>query len=139
MHRLLLLALTLTGCAQLGLSCTEMGCVGTLSIYLSRELTSDASVVVELDGASVDCPVNPAGGTPSVGCAVVSGDGGAVITIDSGSVAFEEVLVRISEGGAEAVEYAVTPEWGERYYPNGKACDGVDGGCVGGEANLALE
>lgn len=133
------LALLLTGCAQLGLACTEMGCIGSLGIHLSRALADDAVVQVDLDGELRDCLVNPEGGQPATGCLVTEGDEGPEISVQMGGVVYDEVEVRISEGGADPVSYTVAPLWGEPWYPNGKACDGEDGGCVSGEADLVLD
>lgn len=139
MNRVLLFLPLAVGCAQLGLVCTEMGCVGTLTVTLSRALADDAVVTVDLDGEVLDCPVDPEGGQPTTGCEVRTEDAGQVLRVSSGSTAWEEVVVSVSEGGAAAVDHVLTPEWGERFYPNGKACDGPDGGCVSGEADLDLD
>lgn len=133
MYRLPLL-LALAGCEALGLACTEMGCIGTLTIFLSRPLADGALVTATVDGETVDCPP---GDEVLEGCILTTVDGEAAIQMRTGGTAWEMVDLDIDEGGGPAT-YQVNPTWGDRWFPNGEACDGPDGGCVSGEADLAL-
>lgn len=124
------------GCHALGLVCTEMGCIGSLTIVLSRPLADDAVVSIDLGPDGVfDC--TPSGDT-FTGCSLTEEGGEPAIVVQPGAGEPETVVVEIGEGGAEPAAYDVEVTWGDRWYPNGKACDGPDGGCVSGEGFLQL-
>ena len=131
--RTLLLVL---GSWAVGGCCTDAGCTGLLTIHLDRALSTDAVVSVDLgDGTVVDClsTSDPSGDGD---CTFGPSDGEEVITVQLGT---EEppatALVRISEGGDEAVEHEVQVTASEPYSPNGKRCDPT---CTGGRADLVL-
>jgi hypothetical protein len=134
----LAVALGLAGCNALGLACEEMGCQGTLTVLLDRLPTEDAALSVDLGDGPLACGV--AGATTEPLCAIEDGDEGPVLSVWVGmGQAPEVVTVSVSEGGAPAVDHELSVAWGEPWYPNGKACDGKDGGCRSGEAELALD
>lgn len=134
MFRPLLVLPLVAGCVELGLACTEMGCIGTLTVHLSRPLADDAVVSVEVDGEPRACAIDA--DDYGTDCALADGEDGPTVSIRTGSRAYEHVVVTIEEAGAIVFDDEIDPEWGEVYYPNGKACDGPDGGCIGGEADL---
>jgi hypothetical protein len=79
-------------------------------------------------------------GAEEAGCVLTNDADGASLEIRVGmGQAPEVVTVSVSEGGAPAVGHELDVAWGEPWYPNGKACDGEDGGCRSGEAELALD
>ncbi|MES2643641.1 MAG: hypothetical protein V4850_29415 [Myxococcota bacterium] len=124
MTRLLLLAVPLlAGC----LSCTDMACVGMLAITFDGELPDGAEVTVLLDGEPVACDGEQ--------CELRE-DGFGLVVILFGSDE-PEVVVRITTAGADE-DHPVSPTWDAPYFPNGEVCDGKDGGCLGGEATLAV-
>lgn len=120
-----------SGCHALNFSCTEVGCQGTLTVFLDRALAGDAVVTVSFAGEDVTC-------APDGACEVAEVDGQPAITIRTPMGVPEETWsLAISEGGAPAVPYEVTPVWDdETFYPNGEGCDD---GCTSGEAELALD
>lgn len=124
----------LVGCQAVGLACTEMGCAGSITILLDRAPTEGAGIEVDLgDG---DVRICTSGGDPS-SCTLDTTDGDVVLEIGvpMGS-APETIVVTVDEGAVIDHDVAIT--WGEPYYPNGKACDGADGGCAAGEGALTL-
>ena len=126
-------------CNALGLSCTDMGCSGTLTVFLDRAPAADAVITMDVgDGESYVCGF--ATETQQPLCTLEEIDGAPVLSMTVGmGQAPETVTVTVSEAGAEPVDHLVTVEWGEPWYPNGKACDGKDGGCSAGDGDLSLD
>lgn len=129
----------LAGCA---FNCTEIGCSGSLSVYLAGA-TADGEWSLELtkDGVTRACTVSLPGGEPvcsdPLDVEVDSGGMNMVWTTAMGE-AGEEVQVRVSHDGLLLVDESFVPDWSEPYYPNGKACD--DGfGCVTASADFSVE
>jgi hypothetical protein len=134
----LAVGLGLAGCRAIGLMCTDMGCQGTLTVLLDRLPTEDAAVTLDLGDGPLDCGV--ATETTEPLCGIEDGEDGPSLRVWVGmGQAPEVVTVSVSEGGAPAVEHDLDVTWGEPWYPNGEACDGKDGGCRSGEAELALD
>ncbi|MEQ1731400.1 MAG: hypothetical protein ABL982_23770 [Vicinamibacterales bacterium] len=135
--RWIALALVGLGCEGVGLSCTEMGCTGTWTVSIDRALAEDAVVTVDLgDGDLRTCAVTAEPYSP---CAIREVNGAAMLEVQVGmGQAPDTATVSIGEGGAEPTDYPVSITWGPATYPNGKACDGADGGCRSGESELSL-
>ncbi len=133
--KLALAAAVLTGCQGLGLSCTEMGCQGSLTIWLDRDLSEDAIVELEQGARFVECSFDAEYADT---CNVTMVDGQlAIVVMTSMSEPPESYVVAISEGGADPVVYDVFPDWSDDvFYPNGEACGG---GCTSGEAEILLD
>lgn len=137
---LLSLGLSLTG-AGCGLSCTEVGCTGSLEVTFTNVTLEDGAYRVEADLS---------GGTEAVSFDV---EGGVALPPEDGWVSVEivgadlvatfgtgmdetasSVAVRLLDADdAVLVEGEVSPDWSDPDYPNGKACGG---GCVSGSAAL---
>lgn len=124
----------LAGCSSLGLACTEVGCFGSLVITLDRAPVTDAVITVDV-GDGETWPCLPEAEAMDTICTIE--DASLQIATGMGSPALDVVIVAVDEG-AGAVEHEVEVTWGEPYYPNGKACDGRDGGCRSGEGSLTL-
>jgi hypothetical protein len=132
--RMMLLGVwSVAGCDVFGRSCTLMGCSGTLTIFLDRDLAEDAEVVVDVgfetacssDGTELNCQIGHVEGQPALIVSTAMGE-----PVDT-------VFVSISEGGEPAIDHEVDPVWdGEAFYPNGKQCGGS---CTSGEADLQLD
>ena len=137
MMALMGMGLALPGCAMLGLSCTEMGCAGALSVLMDGALAEGGSYEVAVEGLSVEPCVFSLPLQGYEDCASVDEDGQLVVSffIPMGA-APDEVTLVLFEDGEEAVRAVEAPSYGEPYYPNGKACDG--GGCRTGEATFTL-
>ena len=125
----------LGGCQAIGLSCTMMGCSGLLTVNLDREPIEGAVVEVDLgDGEVILC----ASGAEEAGCVLTNDADGASLEIRVGmGQAPDAIVVTVAEGD-EVTDYDVPVTWGEPFFPNGRACDGADGGCAEGEGDLAL-
>lgn len=132
--RLLLALALLPGCAAVGLACTEMGCSGTLTIFVDGALPDGATVEVILGDVAEACAVADENWG---GCSIAAD--GATIAVGTGmGEPPGEVTVVITPVDSAATEHTLEPDWGDSHYPNGKACDGPDGGCVSGEVDLVL-
>lgn len=132
------LAVGLAGCQALGLSCTEMGCTGTLTVLLDRMPTEDAVITLDLGDGATAC--GTATETTEPLCVIEDGEFGPSLSMMVGMGQDPpEIEVSVSEGGAPAEVSTLPVTWGEPWYPNGKACDGEDGGCRSGDAELALD
>lgn len=123
----------LSGCA---LSCNEMGCSGSLTVFLDRALADGSTVSIDLGDGAMDCVVDTE--TSLNGCILTDVDGSPAIVASTYMGQAPETASLLIDEGAGAVTYDVTPTWSEPVYPNGEACDGTDGGCRAGEADLAL-
>lgn len=129
MTRLALVLALLGGCHALGLSCTEMGCMGILEITFDGELAEGAEVTVLLDGEPFACGID--------GALCQLAEDGSGVTLQMSGTDEPEVVVRVTVDDTSD-NYTLAPTWDEPYFPNGEACDGKDGGCLDGEATLAL-
>lgn len=134
---LLSLGLALHGCAMLGLSCTEVGCAGALSVLMDGALADGVPYEVSVEGLSVEPCVFTLPLQGYEDCASVDAEGQLVLSffIPMGA-APDEVTLILLEDGEEAVRAVEAPSYGEPYYPNGKACDG--GGCRTGDVAFTL-
>ena len=134
---LLALGMVMPGCALLGLNCTEMGCAGTLSVWMDGALVEGPAYEVVVEGFSAEpCAFSlPLRGYED--CASIGADGQLVVSffLPMGA-APDEVTLVLLEDGEEAARTVDRPSYGAPYYPNGEACDG--GGCRSGEATFLL-
>jgi len=131
------LALALPGCAALGLSCTEVGCMASLSVMMQGSF---------LEGEAYEVVIEEMAEEPCVFTLPLQGDEGCVASDDEGRLvvtvylpmgeAPEDVTLVLYEDGEEAARSVERPSYGDPYYPNGKACDGV--GCVSGQVDFVL-
>ena len=126
-------AVALAGCA---ISCTEMGCSGSLTVFLDRALADGSTVSIDLGDGTMDCVEDT--DTSLNGCILTDVDGSPAIVASTYMGQAPETVSLLIDEGAGAVTYDVTPTWSDPVYPNGEACDGTDGGCRAGEADLAL-
>lgn len=139
--RFLLLAplFLLAGCA---LNCEEVGCSGSVSIYLAGAVSDgEWSLEVTKDGETRACTVTlPDGETV---CAspldvVVDADGMTLSWTTIMGEQGDEVSLRISHAGVLLLDESFEPDWSQPYYPNGKACD--DGmGCSNATADYTIQ
>ncbi len=133
--RLLIALALLPGCAAIGLACTEMACSGTLDIVVEGVIPEGATVEVVLGEVTETCVVDD-GTWPA--CSI-AGDGATIaVRTGMGQPSPAEVTVVITPVDGDPTEYTLVPEWGAPHFPNGEECDGPDGGCVSGGAELVL-
>lgn len=133
-----LVVVALAGCRTLGLSCTDMGCLGTLTVLLDRMPSEDAVITLDLGDGPLTCGF--ATETTEPLCVIEDGDDGPALSARVGMGQDPpDVDVSVSEGGAPAEVSTLPVTWSDPWYPNGKACDGEDGGCRSGDAALALD
>jgi hypothetical protein len=130
MVRLLVTLALLNGCQGPDLVlCTKIGCEGVLTITLVGEIPDGAEVSVLLDGEPCVAEEN--------GRCQLAEDGSAITVQLSFGAGEPEVVVRIAVDDTSE-NHVLAPTWDEPFYPNGEECDGAEGGCVGGEAELVL-
>ena len=131
------LTLALPGCAMLGLSCTEIGCAGSLSVLMDGALAEGESYEVSVEGFYAEPCVFSLPLEGYEDCASIDPTGQLVVSfyIPMGE-APDEVTLVVFEDGEEASRAVEMPSYGEPYHPNGKACDG--GGCRSAEVVFVL-
>lgn len=129
-------ALALSALAGCALNCTEMGCSGSLTVFLDRALADGSTVSIDLGDGTMDCVEGT--DTSLNGCILTEVDGSPAIVASTYMGQAPETASLLIDEGAGAATYEVTPTWGEPAYPNGEACDGTDGGCRAGDADLTL-
>lgn len=141
MHRSLLPLVTLlAGCGAVPIACTEIGCTGSLTLsFTGRTWDDGASYTLTVSGEfdGEPCVLT----LPDVGCdgqtVAVDGDTLTVgVRMPMGTPDEVHVLLETDDSVVHDGDHAV--DWGEPFYPNGRACDGRDGGCAAGEAIIAL-
>lgn len=128
-----------------GLSCTEMGCGGELTITLSTEDLVDAEYVLDMerDEDSESCsfaiPFEQSTASCTQGSGIALEDGQIRIDTFTGMGGnFQTLVVELSESDRVLLSSQIDVEWSEPFYPNGEKCD-KDMGCYSGTVELILD
>ena len=134
----------LTACGPLGLDCSQMGCMGSLTVTMSTDSLADSEYIltIERDDHSEQCTFILPFDSESASC-----DLGAEITynedvltvqhIVSMGEEFDSVFVTVSEQDFNLFSETVDIDWSEPVYPNGEECD--DGfGCRSAEISVDI-
>ena len=125
---LLSAASLLVGCA---INCTEMGCIGSLTLNLDLAQEGTWALQVESDDVFADCEFElPADVGAEIRCDADSevslwineADSGYVGTLSMYNISPEEALLSAYLDGELVEEQTIVPEYSE-FYPNGIRCD----------------
>ena len=123
---LLMMAAAATGCV----SCTQMGCLGTLEVVFDEPATAgDYAADVALGDLVTTCSFT-VGETPDTGgfqsdCDVVVADGAVSLRVMTGmGEPPERVTIALLRDGEALGTAEARPEWSEPFHPNGKRCGG---------------
>lgn len=141
MRPLLAALALLAACPVPPFACTEMGCSGSLTVYVDGATDPGLwSLTVTKDGTTQGCSVELPGGTPTCDPAIALQATAAGLevawTLTMGE-AGDEVHVEVHHEDVTVLEETFAPEWSDPYYPNGEECD-AGNGCVTAEETFTL-
>ena len=139
------LTLGLVACDLPGLVCTQMACVGQLMITIEANdlVESEYTLSFESETLSETCAFSIPFDPSAVNCESITEievvDGLVIVNFPLRmGENFDTLDIALSESDFDILNEAVTVEWSDPWYPNGKACDG-DFGCRSTQIDLALD